>query len=77
MDYSSPARRPSIPSLRFVQGEDDIGKSRETSMRPNRSHAPRRESRVAGWRHSAEPNAATANPARAEQSMGMAGRSLL
>jgi hypothetical protein len=32
---------------------------------------------LVGRRHSIEPNAATANPARAEQSMGMAGRSLL
>ena len=27
MDYSPTTRRPSIPSLRFVQGEDDLGKS--------------------------------------------------
>ena len=77
MDYSPTTRRPSIPSLRFVQGEDDLGKSRAIRMRPDRRHAPCGESRMAGRRYSPERDAATANPACAEQSMGLARRSLL
>ena len=45
-------------------------------MRPNRCDASRGQSRMAGRRRSIEPNATTADQARAKQSMGMVGRSL-